>query len=145
MPRATLECSCLQRLIAAVTEYSTHCSVNDGNVMIHLSHIPVGIFGLRISVEIALGPGHVQGSGELVLQYRIVRVARLPGWLIGGLVDWIARHIKHPVVHLGHGKIHIFLDRVQIGPQALTGVVQITEFRVPDGGAACSLTFTLKE
>lgn len=148
MPRATIECPCVQKLIAAVTGHSAHCSVQGGHVLVCVSGIPIGIFGIRTSAEIALEAGHdaVRGHGELVLQYRIVRAAGLPGWLIGGLVKWIAHHfVKHPVVHLQHGNVHIHLDRINVGTQPLTAVAHVTALRVPDGAVACSLAFILKE
>jgi len=148
MPRATMECPCVQKLIAAVTGFSVHCRVHGNHVLVCVSGIPIGIFDIRTSAEITLEAGHdaVRGQRELVLQYRIVRAAGLPGWLIGGLANWIAHHfVKHPVVHLQHDNVHIHLDRINVGTKPLTAVVHVTAFRVPDGAAACSLAFILKE
>ena len=146
MPSLTLGCSCVGRLTSLATGRAVECWVENGQLIVHLPRIPAHVFGLHVSVKIGLESAGESGSDELVLRYHVYRVAGLPGFLVGWLVDWVAAHlVRHPLIHVKHGKVHINLGQVRVGPQALTAVVRVRDLRLPAGPDACFLSFVPKE
>jgi hypothetical protein len=145
MPSLSLGCSCAERLIAIATGNAAKCRVEHGQLVVHLSHVPIHVFGWHVGVQVEL-ESVACDPRTLVLRYRVHHVAHVPGWLIGGIVGWLAgRLVRHPLVGIHGNHIHIHLDRLRLGPKVLTEAARVTGFRAPADGAACSLTFVIKE
>ncbi|MCY3018793.1 MAG: hypothetical protein NTW87_07165 [Planctomycetota bacterium] len=148
MPRLILDCHCLERLVCAAARTSAHCRTEGDQLIVTFPHVNTHFLGIHVDVVIALHAGSdaTADPNELVLHYHVHRIGWLPHFLAAWLADWAAsRFVTSPVLRIGQGRIYIRLDRLQMGSRALPAVVHVAGLHVPDGAAAGSLTFQLKE
>jgi len=143
MPRLTLSPQCLTRLLqAALADRGTcTCSVEDGELIVRITRLRIWRLKVSITIAISTGPGALAQPDKLAIQWRLVRMAGVPGFLIQRLMAGVAGVLfrRMPFV-IRHNRVVLSLANLALAGRKLTDLVAVEDLSVPARQSALAVT-----